>query len=72
MRGIFFLGSLAALVFGARHFGNYLSQQRKSRVARAPLEVWEGEGGAVPVDARRTAQQVSPRPASQASPPGVA
>ena len=61
MRILFFLGSVAGLVCGARHFHNYLNEQRKNRLAQKRLEIWENEGGAVPVHARRTAQQVSPR-----------
>ena len=71
MRTPFLLGSLVALVCGARHFLNYLSEQRKNRVTRRRVEVWEGEGGAVPAGRRRTAQQVSPRKVSDASPPDV-
>ena len=64
MRILFTLGSIAGLVFGARHFLNYLNEQRKNHLAEKKLEVWETEGGAVPVHARRTAQQVSPRSVS--------
>ena len=71
MRTLFLLGSVAGLVCGARHFLNYLNEQRKDRLTEKKLEVWETEGGAVPVHARRTAQQVSPRPVSTASPRGV-
>jgi hypothetical protein len=71
MRTLFFLGSVAAIVCGARHFLNYLNEQRKNRLAQKRLEVWEGEGGAVPAGRRRTAQQVSPRKVSGASLRGV-
>ena len=71
MRIPFLLGSLAALVCGARHFLNYLSEQRKNRTTQRRIEVWEGEGGAVPAGRRRTAQQVSPRKVSGASLRGV-
>ena len=71
MRTLFFLGSVAGLVFGARHFLNYLSEQRKNRLTAKRIEVWEAEGGAVPLHKRRTAQQVSPRPLSEPSPRGV-
>jgi hypothetical protein len=67
MRTLFYLGSIAGLVCGARHFFNYLSEQRKNRLTTRRLEVWEGEGGAVPINQRRTAQQVSPRKVSRAS-----
>jgi hypothetical protein len=71
MRTLFTLGSIVGVVCGARHFLNYLSEQRKNRVTEKRLEVWETEGGAVPLHARRTAQQVSPMPVSGASPRGV-
>jgi hypothetical protein len=71
MRILFTLGSVVALVCGARHFHNYLNEQRKNRLTAKRLEIWETEGGAVPVHARRTAQQVSPRPVSGASPRSV-
>jgi len=61
MRTLFLLASLATIVCGARHFHNYLTEQRKNRTTHRRLEVWEGEGGAVPAGRRRTAQQVSPR-----------
>jgi hypothetical protein len=67
MRTLFLLGSLAGIVGGARHFLNYLSEQRKNRPSRKRLAVREGEGGAVPAGRRRTAQQVSPRKVSGAS-----
>ena len=71
MRTLFFLGSLATLVCGARHFHNCLSEQRKNRQTAKRIEVWESEGGAVPVHRRRTAQQVSPRRVSKSSLRGV-
>src|SRR5262245_32166246 len=71
MRTLFFLGSIAGLVCGARHFHNYLSEQRKNRLTKKRIEVWESEGGAIPLHRRRTAQQVSPRQVSEPSPRGV-
>ena len=71
MRTLFLLGSIAGIVYGARHFLNYLSTKRKNRLTQRRLEIWEGEGGAVPLHRRRTAQQVSPRQVSGASPHGV-
>ena len=72
MRTLFLLGSVAGLVCGARHFLNYLNEHRKNRLTEKRLQVWEGEGGAVPIHKRRTAQQVSPRTLSRTSPRGVA
>jgi hypothetical protein len=38
-----------------------MKNKKKDRLGRAKLEVWEGEGGAVPVAPDRTAAQVAPR-----------
>ena len=57
--------ALATLLLGGRHFYRYLNSKKKSRLQKAKLEVWEGEGGAVPVARGRTAAQIAPRhPAS--------
>jgi hypothetical protein len=71
MRPLFNLAAFAGLIYGARHFFIFLNEHRKNRLQEKKLEVWEGEGGAVPVAATRTAAQVSPRKASTASPRGV-
>ena len=65
------LASLAALVVGARQFFNLLSRNRKNRLQSHKLEVWEDEGGAVPVHSTRTAAQVAPRRSSIPSSRGV-
>jgi hypothetical protein len=71
MRPLFNLAAFAGLMYGARHFFIFLNEHRKNRLQEKKLEVWEGEGGAVPVAATRTAAQVSPRKPSTASPRGV-
>jgi hypothetical protein len=71
MRTIFHVAALAGFACGARHFGRFLSERRKSRLVQKQVEVWEGEGGAVPVHATRTAAQISPASAPPLSPPGV-
>jgi hypothetical protein len=71
MRPLFNLAAFAGLIYGARHFFIFLNEHRKNRLQEKKLEVWEGEGGAVPVAATRTAAQVSPRKPSTASPRGV-
>jgi hypothetical protein len=71
MRIFFTLGSIAGVVLGARHFLNYLNEQRKNRITGQRLEIWESEGGALPVHRSRTAQQISPRRVSGASPRDV-
>jgi hypothetical protein len=71
MRSLLTLAALAGLACGARHFLNFLSRKNKNRLAQKRLEIWEGEGGAVPVAKTRTAAQVSPRKLSSASPGGV-
>ena len=71
MRSILTIAALAGLACGARHFLNFLSQKNKRRLTQKKLEVWEGEGGAVPVAKTRTAAQISPRKASKPSPLSV-
>ena len=71
MRSIFTTAALLGFAFGARHFAIFLNEREKNRVTEKRLEIWEGEGGAVPVAATRTAAQVTPRKPSTASPRGV-
>jgi predicted patatin/cPLA2 family phospholipase len=65
VRTLFLLGSITGVVIGARHVLNYLSEQRKNSVAETPRKTPRRR-------TRRTAQQVSPRRVSRASPRGVA
>ena len=65
MRTLFFLGSIAGVVCGARHFLNYLSEKRKNPLSKRRSATRKA-------GQRRTAQQVSPRRVSKASPRGVA
>ena len=71
MKSILTLGAFAGLACGARHFLNFMNQKSKNRVQDKKLEIWEGEGGAVPVAPTRTAAQVRPRKRRSASPHGV-
>ena len=71
MRPILTIAAFAGLFFGGRHFFNFLSQKDKRRLTQKKLEVWEGEGGAVPVAKTRTAAQVRPKKRRPASPRGV-
>jgi hypothetical protein len=71
MRSLLTIAALAGLACGARHFVNFLSEKNKTRVAQKRLEIWEGEGGAVPVAKTKTAAQISPQKLSNASPGGV-
>ena len=71
MRSLFTLAALAGVAVGARHFFIFLKRKDKSRLQEKKLEVWEGEGGAVPVAPTRTAAQVRPKKPSTASPHGV-
>ena len=71
MRPLFHLAAFAGLICGARHLFIFLNEHRKNKLQEKKLEIWEGEGGAVPVAATRTAAQVSPRKASNASPRDV-
>ena len=60
MKNLLILSALGAVACGARHFSKYLSEKEKRKLGSRKIEVWEGEGGAVPVHATRTAQQISP------------
>ena len=71
MKTLLTLAALAGLGLGARHFLIFLKEHEKNRIQAKRLEIWEGEGGAVPVAATRTAAQVTPRKPSAASPRGV-
>ena len=71
MKTLFTLAALAGLGLGLRHFLIFLNEHEKNRIQAKRLEIWEGEGGAVPVAATRTAAQVTPRKPSAASPRGV-
>ena len=71
MRPLLTLAALGGLAFGLRHFFIFLKEKNKSRLQEKKLEVWEGEGGAVPVAATRTAAHVRPQKPSSASSSGV-
>jgi hypothetical protein len=60
--------AIATLALGGRHFYRYMNNKKKNRLHQTKLEVWEGEGGAVPVAPHRTAAQIAPRPRASASP----
>jgi hypothetical protein len=47
-----------------------MKSKRIRHLQKRKLEVWEGEGGAVPVKPSRTAAQVSPRRKPKLSPKG--
>jgi hypothetical protein len=67
MRLLVSIAAVAIAALGAQHFYRYMNRRGKSRVLQRRLDVWEGEGGAVPVSQERTASQVSPRRASPAT-----
>jgi hypothetical protein len=71
MRSLFTLAAIAGFAYGARHFFMFLNEKNKNRLQEKKLEVWEGEGGAVPVAATRTTAQVRPRKPRAASSRGV-
>ena len=71
MRTLITLSAFAGLVVGVRHFLNFMNHKNKNALQEKKLEVWEGEGGAVPVAKSRTAAQVKPRKRPAASPRGV-
>ena len=69
MKSILTVAAFAGFACGARHFFNFMNQKNKNRLQEKKLEIWEGEGGAVPVAQTRTAAHVRhqnlhpPRPA---------
>lgn len=71
MKSILSFAALAGFAVGARHFFMFLKEHEKNRIQEKKLEVWEAEGGAVPVAATKTAAQVRPQKASSASSSGV-
>lgn len=71
MRALFTLAAVGGVAYGIWDFSRYMKQKRIERLQAQRLEVWEGEGGAVPVAATRTAAQVTPKKSSAASPGGV-
>jgi hypothetical protein len=71
MRTLITLATVAGFAYGLRHFYMFLSEKNKNRLQEKKLEVWEGEGGAVPVAPQRTAAQVRPKKRSSSSSPGV-
>ena len=71
MKSILTLAAFAGLAAGVRHFLIFMNHKSKNRLREKKLEVWEGEGGAVPVAKTRTAAQVKPRKRRAASPRGV-
>lgn len=64
MGRLFAAASLLVAALGARHFYSFMNRHGKALALQRRLELWEGEGGAVPVSRRRTAAQVSPRESS--------
>lgn len=67
MERVFTAIALGILALGGRHAYRHLKQNRKRSLQQAKLEVWEEEGGSVPVAPDRIAAQVSPATASPAA-----
>jgi hypothetical protein len=68
MEQLLILAAAAALGLGGSHYFFHLKNRRKRSLVEKKIEVWEGEGGAVPVAPDRTAAQVTPRKPGSASP----
>lgn len=60
MKSILTLAAFGGFAYGIRHFLNFMNQKNKGGLQEKKLEVWEGEGGAVPIAKTRTAAQVRP------------
>jgi hypothetical protein len=61
MERLFATLALGMLAVGGRHYYSHMKKKKKDKLHQVKLEVWEGEGGAVPPAPDRTAAQVSPR-----------
>lgn len=61
MRHLLAILSLGMLGHGARDFWLHLKNKKKRPLGERKLEVWEGEGGAVPAANRGPAAQIPPR-----------
>ncbi len=71
MKRLFTALAIGMLALGGRHCYNHLKSKKKGKLQKvkaAKLEVWEGEGGAVPVAPHRTAAQIAPQNRAPASP----
>jgi hypothetical protein len=67
MERIFTTLALGMLALGGRHYYSHMKKKKKNKLGQTRLEVWEGEGGAVPLAPDRTAAQVTPaRPSPRA------
>jgi hypothetical protein len=71
MRSLITLAAFGGLAYGIWDFSKYMKKRRIDRLQGRRLEIWEGEGGAVPVAATRTAAQVRPKKTSSTSSRGV-
>jgi hypothetical protein len=60
MKLLITLAAFGGLAYGIWDFSRYMKQKRIGGWQARRLEIWEGEGGAVPVAATRTAAQVTP------------
>lgn len=61
MRSILTIAALGGVVWGLLDFRKFLKAKRIARWQQKRLQIWEGEGGAVPLAATKTAAQVSPK-----------
>jgi hypothetical protein len=61
MERLFAALALGMLALGGRHCYSHMKNKKKDKLGRTKLEVWEDEGGAIPVAPDRTAAQVAPR-----------
>lgn len=60
--------AVAGVAYGYCAVSRYMKEKKIARLQARKLEVWEGEGGAVPVEPTRTTAQVAPRNAPPLSP----
>lgn len=67
MRYLLSIAAVAMTALGAQHFYRYMNRREKSRALQRRLDVWEGEGGAVPDARKRTPSQAARQRASPAA-----
>lgn len=60
-QGMLLVGLVALAAFTCRSLLRAQARQRRAAAKSEPIQVWEGEGGGVPVNDGRMAAQVSPQ-----------
>jgi hypothetical protein len=67
MKSILTIAALGGAIYGFLDFRKFLKAKRIARWRQKRLEIWEGEGGAVPLAATKIAAQISPKSPKKSS-----